>query len=155
MSPCAVILSFAYRFIIEIKLGAVNEGSEEIMRIALGIAAAGFLGAVTRYEVGFVFPHGAGSSFPYATLFINLSGSLLLGLLTGWLSHRGAPAWLGDVVGTGFIGSYTTFSAFNGQLWQLCQQAAYLSATVYVLLSGVGGGLLAMAGLAWGRGKPS
>jgi fluoride exporter len=125
------------------------------MRITLGIAAAGFLGAVTRYEIGFVFPHGAGSSFPYATLFINLSGSLLLGLLMGWLSHRRAPAWFGEVVGTGFIGSFTTFSAFNGQLWQLCQQAAFVSAAVYVLLSAVGGWLLAMAGLAWGRGKPS
>ncbi|MCD9024262.1 fluoride efflux transporter FluC [Cohnella silvisoli] len=122
------------------------------MRIALGIAAAGFLGAVTRYEIGFLFPQGSASSFPYATLFINLSGSLLLGLLIGWLSRRSAPAWFGEVMGTGFIGSFTTFSAFNGQLWQLCQHAAYFSAAAYLLLSAVGGWLLATAGLTWGRG---
>jgi CrcB protein len=125
------------------------------MRIALGIAVAGFLGAVSRYEIGFVFPQGSGSFFPYATLFINLSGSLLLGLIIGWLFGRKAPAWFGEVVGTGFLGSFTTFSAFNGQLWQLCQQEAYAAALAYVLLSAVGGWLLATVGLAWGRGMPS
>jgi CrcB protein len=126
------------------------------MKIAMGIAIAGFLGAVTRFELGFLFPHNAGSTlFPWATLFINLSGSFLLGSLTGWLMRRNDFAWLGEVFGTGFLGSYTTFSAFNGQMWQLWEHHAYAQAMAYLLLSAVGGWLLAMVGIRWGRGNPS
>ncbi len=125
------------------------------MRIVLGIAFGGFLGAIARYEIGLLYPQSAGSAFPWSTLFINLSGSLLLGYLFGWLARRHIPAWLGEAVGTGFLGSFTTFSAFNGQLWQLCQSGAYLSATAYFILSAVGGWLLAIAGLAWGRRTPA
>ncbi|WP_256761562.1 CrcB family protein [Cohnella sp. WQ 127256] len=126
------------------------------MKIVIGIAIAGFLGAVARYEIGFLFPHQMGSNpFPWATLIINLLGSLLLGLLTGLLSRKITPPWFGDVVGTGFLGSFTTFSAFNGQLWGLWQNDAYVAAAAYVLLSALGGWGLAATGLAWGRGKPS
>jgi CrcB protein len=125
------------------------------MRIAIGIAIAGFLGAVARYEIGFLFPqHANPAAFPWATLIINLTGSLLLGLLTGWLSRqRSTPAWFGEVVGTGFIGSFTTFSAFNGQLWQLIDHHVYGYAIVYWLVSAACGWLLASAGLGWGRGR--
>ncbi|BBI34577.1 fluoride efflux transporter FluC [Cohnella abietis] len=126
------------------------------MRIVLGIAIAGFLGTITRYEIGLLFPQSTSPlSFPWATLFINLSGTLMLGYLFGRLSRLRMPEWVGEVVGTGFIGSYTTFSAFNGQLWELLEHHAYVYSAAYVLLSGVGGWLLAVAGLAWGRGKPS
>ncbi|WP_239617259.1 fluoride efflux transporter FluC [Cohnella mopanensis] len=127
------------------------------MRIAIGIAIAGFLGAVARYEIGFLFPqHANSAAFPWATLIINLTGSLLLGLLTGRLSRSSTtPAWFGEVVGTGFIGSFTTFSAFNGQLWQLFDHRAYGYAIVYVLASAAGGWMLAAAGLGWGRGRRS
>lgn len=124
------------------------------MRITIGIAVAGFLGAVSRYELGFLFPqHAEGTPFPWATLFINLTGSLLLGMLTGRVSQGKAPPWLGEVLGVGFLGAYTTFSSFNGQFWQLCDQGAYLWAAVYVLVSGLGGWWLAARGLEWGRGK--
>jgi CrcB protein len=125
------------------------------MKIAIGVAVAGFLGAIARYEIGFLFPHHADpAAFPWATLLINLAGSLLLGLLTGWLLRRtSAPVWVGDIVGTGFIGSFTTFSAFNGQLWQLYQHQAYGAAIVYLLVSAAGGWMLAAAGIGWGKGR--
>jgi fluoride exporter len=123
------------------------------MRIVLGIAIAGFLGAVTRYEFGLLFPQSTNAAFPWATLFINLSGSLLLGYLFGFISRYKWPTSFGEVVGTGFLGSFTTFSAFNGQLWLLFQHQAYLSAAAYMLLSAFGGWLLAAVGLAGGRGK--
>ncbi|RKP55331.1 CrcB family protein [Cohnella endophytica] len=124
------------------------------MRIAIGIAVAGFLGALFRFELGFLFPqHAEGTPFPWATLVINLSGSLLLGLLTGKVSGGNAPAWLGDVLGVGFLGAYTTFSSFNGQLWQLCDNGAYAFAAAYALISGLGGWWLASRGLEWGRGR--
>jgi CrcB protein len=123
------------------------------MRIVLGIAIAGFLGAVTRYEIGLLFPQSTDAAFPLATLFINLSGSLLLGYLFGFISRFRLPDWFVEVAGTGFLGSFTTFSTFNGQLWQLVQHQAYLSAAAYMLLSAFGGWLLAAAGLTSGRGK--
>jgi CrcB protein len=125
------------------------------MRLVLGIAIAGFLGAITRYGLGLWFPQSTDYAFPWMTLFINLSGSLMLGYLMGLILRRRMPAWVGDVIGTGFLGSYTTFSAFNGQLWQLLEHHAYMFAAAYVLLSAVGGWLLAMIGLRWGRGTAS
>ncbi|KIL36190.1 hypothetical protein SD71_09570 [Cohnella kolymensis] len=125
------------------------------MRVVFGIAIAGFLGAVSRYEISLLVPSAGEAAFPWATLIVNLSGSFLLGALFGVVSRRSMPAWLVESVGTGFLGSFTTFSAFNGQLWELCQHRAYLGAAAYVLLSGLGGWLLASAGLAYGRGKHS
>lgn len=125
------------------------------MRLVLGIAIAGFLGAITRYGIGLWLPQRTILVFPWATLFINLSGSLLLGCLTGLMVRRRMPAWFADVIGTGFLGSFTTFSAFNGQLWQLLEHQAYMSAAAYLLLSAVGGWLLAMIGLRMGRGIAS
>lgn len=125
------------------------------MRVVFGITIAGFLGAVSRYELGLLVPSGEEAAFPWATLIVNLSGSLLLGVLFGITSRRRMPAWLTEAIGTGFLGSFTTFSAFNGQLWELCQHRAYFGAAAYVVVSGLGGWLLAAGGLAWGRGKPS
>jgi len=122
------------------------------MKIAIGVAAAGFLGAVVRYGVGFAFPQSANSAaFPWATTFINLTGSLLLGLLTGWVAGKLVASWLADVAGTGFLGAYTTFSAFNGQLWHMLDRQAYGTAAAYVLVSAVAGWALAALGLALGR----
>jgi CrcB protein len=125
------------------------------LKIVIGIAIAGFLGAVTRYELGWVFPQGNETAFPWATLAVNLSGSLLLGLLFGWASRAMLPAWLVETAGTGFLGTYTTFSAFNGQLLQLLRHEAILTAALYAALSGIVGWKLAQAGLAWGKGGAS
>ncbi len=55
----------------------------------------------------------AGTEFPVGTLVINVSGSLVLGILTGSALHHGVSApWL-TVAGTGLIGAYTTFSTFT------------------------------------------
>lgn len=123
------------------------------MKIALGIAGAGFLGAVARFGVGALIPTGDGSSMPWATLLVNLSGSLLLGLLTGTAMRRPLPLWLREAAGTGFLGAYTTFSAFNSELVELVRHGSAGTAAAYVLLSGGAGWLLAWGGLSWGRGK--
>lgn len=126
------------------------------MAIALGVAVAGFFGAAARYGIGFLLPDSGGTGIPWATLFINLSGSFLLGLLIGSASRRAMPVWLREAAGTGFLGAFTTFSTFNAQLAGLVRCHAYGTAALYILLSGGAGWLLATAGLAWGRaGKPS
>ncbi len=122
------------------------------MHIVLGVAAAGFFGAVTRYGIGFLLPDGNGHNMPWATLFINLSGSWLLGLLIGSASRLRLPAWAREAAGTGFLGAFTTFSAFNAQLASLVQHGEYGVAALYAALSGGAGWLLAAWGLSAGRG---
>jgi len=122
------------------------------MKMAIYVSFAGFLGAVARYGIGFLIPTAAEpGAFPWATVFINLSGSLLLGLLTGWLSGKPGKAWIGETAGTGFLGAYTTFSAFNGQLWQMLEHRAYVVAAAYVLASAAAGWGLAALGLSLGK----
>lgn len=71
------------------------------------IAIAGGLGASTRFVVDALVRGRTSSTFPWATVLVNVTGSFLLGLLIG--SGAGGR-WL-DVAGTGFLGGYTTFSA--------------------------------------------
>jgi len=97
--------------------------------IALAVGGAGALGAsarwlldgaVTRRTRG-AFPNRwlPNQSYPYGTLCINVGGSLLLGLLTGLVSHHGAPGTLTTVAGTGFCGGFTTWSTFVWESTQL------------------------------------
>ncbi|MFC5532291.1 fluoride efflux transporter FluC [Cohnella yongneupensis] len=120
------------------------------MIIALSVAVAGFAGAVSRYGIGLAFPDGGEAAFPWATLFINLAGSLLLGLLIGAASRGKVPPWFKEAAGTGFLGAFTTFSAFNGQLWLLWDHQHYAEALAYAIISGIGGWLLAGLGVARG-----
>lgn len=79
--------------------------------IGLLIAVAGGLGAVCRFLLDTWIGHRSkGSPVPLGTLVINVTGAFLLGLLTGWwMVHTGDPGWK-PVLGTGFLGGYTTFS---------------------------------------------
>ncbi len=70
------------------------------------IAIAGGLGAASRLVVDGLIRQRIRSTFPWATILVNLSGSFLLGLLLG----LGAGERWHDVVGIGFLGGYTTFS---------------------------------------------
>jgi Integral membrane protein possibly involved in chromosome condensation len=115
------------------------------------IAVFGFLGAASRYGIALWIPDGGGAAFPYATMGINLVGSFLLGALFGWCARRSIAPWWREALGTGFLGAFTTFSTFNAQLWELWRNEAYGSAAVYLLASGLGGAMLASAGLAAGR----
>lgn len=79
--------------------------------IAVLVALAGGLGAVTRFVVDAeVGRRTEGGVLPLGTIVINISGSLLLGLITGWwVFHTGDPG-IKQLLGTGFMGGYTTFS---------------------------------------------
>lgn len=75
--------------------------------IPLLIAVAGGLGAASRLVVDGLVRHHVRVDFPWATVLINVTGSFLLGLLVG----AGPGDRWHDVLGTGFLGGYTTFSA--------------------------------------------
>ena len=70
------------------------------------IAVAGGLGAASRLMIDGLVRNRVPSTFPWATILINVTGSFMLGLLVG----LGAGERWHDVVGTGFLGGYTTFS---------------------------------------------
>jgi CrcB protein len=74
----------------------------------VGVAALGGLGAVARYLVSVAVARRSEGWFPWGTLVVNLSGTALLGLLTGLALHGDALT----LAGGGLLGSYTTFSTW-------------------------------------------
>lgn len=84
------------------------------------VALAGGLGAGARFLVDSWLAARLRSSVPTGTVVVNVTGSLALGLLTGWvLRHGGGP--LVTVVGTGFLGGYTTFSTASVEAVRLAR----------------------------------
>jgi CrcB protein len=74
----------------------------------------GGIGAAMRHGVNVAFARWFGTGFPFHTLFENVSGSLVMGLLIGYFAFRGsASQHLRIFLTTGFLGGFTTFSAFS------------------------------------------
>ncbi len=99
--------------------------------IVLLAVLAGGLGAVARFAVDDAIRTRLGDAFPWATLAINVTGSLLLGVLTGLVIFRGGPGDVRVVLGTGFCGGYTTFSTASVETVRLAQRRAALPAIGY------------------------
>lgn len=90
----------------------------------LAILIAGALGSVARFVVDGAIKRWRNTTFPWATLIINVSGSLLLGVLAGLVIYHGAPSELQAIVGTGFCGGYTTFSTASVETVRLAERRA-------------------------------
>ncbi|MCC3271860.1 fluoride efflux transporter CrcB [Arthrobacter zhangbolii] len=107
--------------------------------IFLLLALAGGVGATVRFIVdGYIRAHMK-TEFAWATTIINVSGSLVLGLLTGLTIERFVSTDLSIVIGTGFLGGYTTFSTASYETVQLIKQgrygASFISGIVMLVLS--------------------
>lgn len=94
----------------------------------LSVALGGALGAVLRYLVGLVVV------FPFGTLVVNVIGSLLIGLIWHTFTFRGMHGWLPFVM-TGFLGGFTTFSAFSMDTLRLVEAGRLAAAGGYVMAS--------------------
>ena len=119
------------------------------MRMLLLASAGGAIGAGTRYAVSAWFAAKGLTGFPWATLFINVTGSVLMGLTVGLLMSRAElPVEFRVFLATGVLGGYTTFSAFSLEVWQLLERgepglaAAYIGASVVLSIAGLAGGIL-------------
>lgn len=100
----------------------------------VAIATGGALGAIMRYGVGLALA-GRGA-FPWATLSVNVIGSLLFGFLAIWLSERFPAAHeLRAFLLVGVLGAFTTFSAFSWETLQLFEQGDMLRATLNIISS--------------------
>lgn len=114
----------------------------------IGIGAAGAVGAAARYVLdGFIQDRAAGS-FPWGTFVINMTGSLLLGLLTGAALYHAFPATPKIILGTGFCGAYTTFSTWTFESVRLVEEGSTTEALLNAGLSLLIGLCAAGAGLA-------
>lgn len=108
----------------------------------LFIALGGALGAVCRYWVSTTTYAWLGSGFPFGTLMVNISGSMLMGFLVIIFTEKMAVSEeLKFAVLVGFLGSYTTFSTFalDGLHW--LQNGAVFKVAIYIV-SSVFGSLL-------------
>lgn len=96
----------------------------------------GSIGAVLRYGASLAVASLMGRGFPYGTLFVNVSGSLLIGLLSIILLERFniGPEWRAAVL-VGVLGSFTTFSTFSLETLNLLEQGEIVAALSNVFLS--------------------
>ena len=114
--------------------------------VAFLIAAA--IGAPARYFLdGFVQSRTDGE-LPWGTCLINITGSFVLGLLSGLVLYRSFPVEARLVVGTGFCGAYTTFSTFTFETLRLAEGGTRRAAVGNIVLNTAGALLAAAAGLA-------
>ncbi len=113
----------------------------------LAFLLAATAGAIARYLLGGLVQDATGNTFPWGTCLINVSGSLVLGILTGLVLYRGVDTDVRLVLGTGFCGAYTTFSTFSYDTIQLALAGETRRAARNVALSTAGALLAATIGL--------
>lgn len=112
---------------------------------ALLVVVGAMVGAPLRYLTDLFVQRRHDSVFPWGTLIVNGTGSLLLGAAAGLVAAGGAPSWLLSLIGTGLCGALTTFSTFGYETVRLVEDGAVLEAGLNVLAS-VGISLVACFG---------
>jgi CrcB protein len=117
------------------------------VRVPLAISLGAIAGALSRYYISLVFINRFGIGFPYGTLFINLTGSCLMGLLVHlFLTRDSISPDLRVMLTVGFLGSYTTFSTYSLETLSLLQNENLLRTLIYWLGSALVGVIFAWMG---------
>lgn len=119
----------------------------------LWIAVGAVVGASARYFLSGLIARDVASAFPYATLLINITGSLVLGFFLAYSTDRVLldPRWR-LLVAIGFCGSYTTFSSYAFESFALMEQGQWLLACLNVVSSNALCLAAVVAGSALARG---
>ncbi len=116
--------------------------------LIVGLMVAGAIGVPVRYLVDGLVLDRADGGLPVGTLFINITGSFLLGVLTGLVLYHAFPATPKTILGTGFCGVYTTFSTFTFETIRLAEDGEMRSALRILVASLVIPAVAAALGLA-------
>ena len=95
------------------------------------VAVGGAAGSLVRYSLGKFISEKSKTSFPIGTFIINITGALLLGIV----STIGVSSSLMLLLGDGFLGAYTTFSTFMYEGFNLFQEKEKLNVFIYILCS--------------------
>lgn len=111
------------------------------------VGIGGIFGGLSRYQLGKLISQRARTTFPIGTFIINITGALLLGLLSSLDTGKNIYRLLGD----GFLGTYTTFSTFMYESFNLFQENEKLNAFVYILSSLIVGFIGYVIGFALGQ----
>lgn len=116
----------------------------------LTVALGGALGAMARYGSGLVAARFTEAAGLYATFFVNIVGSALMGIVMGWLTIREQSATtdaLYLLLAVGFLGGFTTFSAFSLEVVHLVSNGRSAAGAAYAIASVVGGAVALIAAL--------
>jgi len=125
---------------------------ENLMSKLFLIGLAGFIGTVSRYLMSGVIAKRYGETFPMGTLFVNLIGCFLVGLLFYLLEERFLVNQTArTVVLIGFLGGFTTFSSFGLQTFTLLRDGEFGFAVLNIAASNFVGLLLVWAGYTLAR----
>ncbi|HEV7799495.1 MAG TPA: fluoride efflux transporter CrcB [Burkholderiales bacterium] len=114
----------------------------------LFVFLGGGLGAALRHGMNLAIARLLGTTFPYGTMIVNISGSLVMGLIAGYFAFKGGASqhWRLFLT-TGVLGGYTTFSAFSldaALLWErheMALMALYVGGSVILSIAGLFAGL--------------
>ncbi len=116
------------------------------------VLLGGLIGTALRLGIDALVPHDD-AGFPLSTFLINVAGSFALGVLVSRV-WPAAPGWLRAGLGTGVLGSFTTFSAVIASVYVLSLAGQHLVAAAYLAVSLVVGLAAAWAGLRLGSRRP-
>lgn len=108
---------------------------QDTIRNIIAVGAGSFIGGIARYLVSLAMK-GISKGFPWATLSVNLSGCLIIGLLLGFLSRNAAEntSW-GLFLTVGLCGGFTTFSTFSKEALTMLQTGQIWGFASYIALS--------------------
>ncbi|PFA67664.1 fluoride efflux transporter CrcB [Bacillus sp. AFS015802] len=116
------------------------------------VGAAGMVGALLRYYLGILAGDWWDFTFPIGTFLANMIGSFTLGWVTTYLFQlKKIHPMAATAIGTGLIGSFTTFSTFSVETVNLLSHSHLFTAFLYVLGSAFGGLLMSWAGYTFGK----
>jgi CrcB protein len=118
------------------------------MMMLLWVMLAGGLGSGARYLVGAAL---VGTTFPYATVIVNLTGCFLIGVLAQLALTGTVSLETRTVLAAGFLGGFTTYSSFNHETLMLFAAGSTGSAIVNVAVTLVGGLAAGSLGMMTGR----
>jgi fluoride exporter len=99
--------------------------------VIVWVALAGAIGALVRFVVDSEFKRRVPAAFPWGTGFINVTGSLVIGVVAGSVIYHSGAVELQAIIGTGFCGGYTTFSTASVETAALLRQERRRAAIAY------------------------
>ncbi|KFU77531.1 camphor resistance protein CrcB [Amycolatopsis lurida] len=111
------------------------------------VALGGGFGAIARFLTDLRLRAWRGAAFPWGTLAVNITGSVILGVLTGWALHGGQPDGVRSLLAVGFCGGLTTFSTFGYETLRLFTEKTRPRAALNVGVTMAAGIGAAAAGL--------